>query len=454
MLAASPRLLVTSSESPAAIAASTQQRSWVCKNPSGFGILLENVCELPDISPPTSSDQLIPDTLPATFFESISNKDSNKAFQIWSNHAESILFEIAHKQGHPHKVSNIRRGQVKFHDVRHHPQVLGDQASTMQDRKIWKAICRAIECQKASPGVRRDRTWKAISEVIPHLPNQFAGTLSDLLGKNVSLHTASEVEQILQAAHAYQCSENAKCRIQRWKQRMRHDEYNCSSWIRKRHQPFILQVAATPEGGTANNQRRIQAIRHSWSKIFHTHKNGEPSLHQFMSKFGATLQRSITDLPPIQEHDLISQIHSTKPSCPGIDKWKCSDLQTLAKWCPSMFSHLAVYLNAIEDGLLWPDPLKIGVVAFIPKEVENGLAEPLQHRPITILSVIYRLWSATRHNQLAEVWQPHWIPDTAFGVKNKPAADILAYQTCIDIEKALRQQKHTGGLSFDFEKMF
>ena len=131
----------------------------------------------------------------------------------------------------------------------------------MQDRKIWKAICRAIECQKASQGVRRDRTWQAISEVIPHLPNSFPHNLPDLLDKPVSIENAQEVEQLLQRAYTLQCSRDAQERIKNWKVKMRATEQDCSSWIKKRHQPQVLQVAATDEGGAANCQRRMKAIR-------------------------------------------------------------------------------------------------------------------------------------------------------------------------------------------------
>ena len=169
----------------------------------------------------------------------------------------------------------------------------------------------------------------------------------------------------------------------------------------------------------------MEAIRDAWSKIFWAHKNGEPNLRQFMDKFGPSLKRAAVELPPLQPDDLIQQVLKNKTSTPGLDKWTYQELQTLAKWCPSMFQYLTELLQGIENGLSWPDSLKIGMVSFIPKEVDDDYPTPLQHRPITGLSTIYRLWSSVRHAQLADIWLPQWIPDGIYGAKNTPAADVL-----------------------------
>ena len=119
-----------------------------------------------------------------------------------------------------------------------------------------------------------------------------------------------------------------------------------------------------------------------------------------------------------------------------------------------MFDHLTSLLQKIENGSPWPDPLKIGMVSFIPKDVDGDFPTPLQHRPITVLSCIYRVWSAVRHAQLAETWLPQWLPAGIYGAKHTPAADVLTYHTCQSMEKALRDKLLPGGLSYDFEKVF
>ena len=74
----------------------------------------------------------------------------------------------------------------------------------------------------------------------------------------------------------------------------------------------------------------------------------------------------------------------------------------------------------------------------------------MQHRPITVLSTIYRLWSSVRHDQLAKLWQPQWAPAGAYGLKGRPAADSLVFDTCAYLAGAAQEGQVVGGISYDF----
>ena len=295
-------------------------------------------------------------------------------------------------------------------------------------------MCRAIECQKAAPGYRRDKTWKKLFDIILHLPHQYQHEFKCLAAQPVSLELAKRVETLLQNIYKTQCKENSSQRILNWKKRMRSDDSEATKWLRTKTKKKILAISSTEEGPFANSQSRMEAIRDAWSKIFWAHKNGEPSLRQFLTKFGPSLKRATIALPELQQEDLIQQVFKTKPSPPGMDKWSYQELQDLARWCPSMFQHLTDLLQCIENGCSWPDPIKIGMVSFIPKDVDGDCPTPLQNRPITVLSCI-RLWSAVRHSHLAEAWLPQWLPDGVYGAKNTPSADVLTYHTCRNIEQ-------------------
>ena len=73
---------------------------------------------------------------------------------------------------------------------------------------------------------------------------------------------------------------------------------------------------------------------------------------------------------------------------------------------------------------------------------------------MTILSAVYRLWAAIRHDQLAQHWQPLWAPHGAYGLKGRPAADSLVFDTCAFLAQATHSGLVVGGLSYDFEKCF
>ena len=135
--------------------------------------------------------------MPITFHESLRKGDTTEAFRIWSHHAEALLFRIAKTQQHQLEPSNIRRGDVKFHDARKFPKVIDGQATTLKDRQLWKAMCRAIECQKAAPGYRRDLTWTKLFSIIPILPMEYQHEFRILAAQPVSFDLAKRVETLL-----------------------------------------------------------------------------------------------------------------------------------------------------------------------------------------------------------------------------------------------------------------
>ena len=115
---------------------------------------------------------------------------------------------------------------------------------------------------------------------------------------------------------------------------------------------------------------------------------------------------------------------------------------------------LCKLFQCIEQNAKWPSPMTKGAVTFIPKEHEDEFLTPDKYRPITILSSIYRLWSAVRHDQLASLWFPYWRHPQCFGSKGCQSADQLAYQTCQQLQQAQRDQLSAAGVSFDLAKCF
>ena len=58
------------------------------------------------------------------------------------------------------------------------------------------------------------------------------------------------------------------------------------------------------------------------------------------------------------------------------------------------------------------------------------------------------------HNQLAALWQQRWAPQHAYGLRGKPAADVLVFDTCKFFSQAHEQGKIVGGVRYDFRKCF
>ena len=330
----------------------------------------------------------------------------------------------------------------------------GEAATTMVDRKLYKALCRVQEVGKARAGYRRSLTWQHVHEVLPHLHSPFREQLSQLLQTPDGAQSADAATVILQRAIAQQSQINRFQRLNTWKRQMRSSVADQSNWLARRRRRQVLPVASDGHQATASMQGRAKIIRDAWSRIYEAHKSGEPSFHGLLAAYGPTLQRAAVDLPVLEGNMLRNKLGATKNSAPGMDKWGIQELKLLAAWAPNLFDSLARLLTAVELHGVWPEVPVHGSVCFIPKNLNDAVPTAMQHRPITVLSAIYRLWSAVRHDQLSRVWLFHWAPSGAYGLKGRPAADSLVFDTCAYLAGASQDGPYVGGISYDFEKCF
>ena len=95
-------------------------------------------------------------------------------------------------------------------------------------------------------------------------------------------------------------------------------------------------------------------------------------------------------LEPLTAQDLRAALSRMSGGASGADGWRAAELKALPD---SMLELLAVFLNAIETTGQWPRSLLQAVVSLIPKG--QGCA-PLDQRPISVMSAVYRLWGAAR----------------------------------------------------------
>ena len=415
---------------------------------------LRSAANLPSLVPPKPADALLFPKIPKTFRAALARLDLDAAMRIWNRLAEDTLMDLATSQGHVVQSKVTMRGDIKYQEDRANPPVFADQASTLIDRRLYKAICRAKEVAQAQPGYRRDRTWSLLNEVTQHLPHPYQQLVHEALLAPASPHAAAAVSKHLRRAAEKLASDNRTARIQEWKKQMRKTTAASTSWLKAKAAKPLVKVTQHKGETTAEVGRRLELIQKCWDSVYQAHKKSEPSLHSFMESYGATLSRAMCSLPPLTGDDLRAQLKICKRTCSGPDCWSFEELQSLALWAPSLLDCLSDLLNAVERAGKWPIPLCTGAVSFLPKETDEAFPTPLDHRPITVLSSIYRLWSSTRHSQLATQWQPRWASSRIFGLKGGRSADELVLQTCMTLAEAKASGQHTGGLSFDFQKAF
>ena len=134
-------------------------------------------------------------------------------------------------------------------------------------------------------------------------------------------------------------------------------------------------------------------------------------------------------------------------SAAGCDGWRAEELKRLPI---PLLDRLATMFTAIERTGVWPRALTVGIVSLISKGEGTS---PLKLRPIGIMSVVYRLWAATR---VAEVlaWQEKWLDKGLYGFRRSHGADDVWWEQSLHVERALTECGDLFGISLDYGKCF
>eukprot|EP01063_Lacrimia_lanifica_P026615 TRINITY_DN3613_c0_g2_i4.p1 TRINITY_DN3613_c0_g2~~TRINITY_DN3613_c0_g2_i4.p1 ORF type:complete len:1020 (+),score=-39.04 TRINITY_DN3613_c0_g2_i4:207-3266(+) len=135
-----------------------------------------------------------------------------------------------------------------------------------------------------------------------------------------------------------------------------------------------------------------------------------------------------------------------KPSCaPDAITW--GELKSLPM---PMLDALATIFNKVEQCGKWPQAVTDAQVSWIPKE---GPASPLNNRPITVTSCIYRLWGGVRLIQILK-WQETWAHPDQFGFRSGRTCEDLVFDVWEALESALTGDGNLWGVALDYSKCF
>ena len=152
--------------------------------------------------------------------------------------------------------------------------------------------------------------------------------------------------------------------------------------------------------------------------------------------------------------DLVAAAKATTPSSLSLDNWLPSEITTLALWFPAVFSDLAKIYNKVEEIGCWPQQLMEAFTSLIPKDETVQDIRPIDFRPITVLSSIYRLYAKARFSSLLQ-WQEQWVTESVFGCRPGHSADNMAFQISMDLEsEGFSDYQHIAGVSYDCRKAF
>ena len=130
----------------------------------------------------------------------------------------------------------------------------------------------------------------------------------------------------------------------------------------------------------------------------------------------------------------------------GMCDFRVSELKLVPD---EIIERLATLLNLIEKTGRWPPCLLVGLITMIPKPGAGLKAADM--RPISVMGVIYRVWSATRVRQILE-WQELWVSPFLKGFRKHLGCIDAFWETALQVERALLlgDEEALCGLSLDF----
>ena len=131
----------------------------------------------------------------------------------------------------------------------------------------------------------------------------------------------------------------------------------------------------------------------------------------------------------------------------GLDGWTVVDMRNMP-W--PLLHMLAQLLNWVESHGVWPEQLATGYIPLIPK---GEGSEPLQLRPLSVLSAIYGAWSGIRLRDCL-ISQEKWVHRNAFAFRPQKCALDAATLLAALIERAHLLKQALSGAGTDYVKCF
>jgi hypothetical protein len=112
---------------------------------------------------------------------------------------------------------------------------------------------------------------------------------------------------------------------------------------------------------------------------------------------------------------------------------------------------LVSLFNAVESGSPWPSQLCLGFCHPLPKRVDAQ--QVAEFRPIVVMSILYRSWSALRSRSLLGQLKPLVGPDVVGFMPAREAGEIWHYVQNL-VELALQSKQALHGVVSDIRKAF
>ena len=242
-------------------------------------------------------------------------------------------------------------------------------------------------------------------------------------------------------------------RLREWRSRMEEawtsNHGAVYRWLKDESYAPPVTFLSRPHGTATTNLAEMDGLlQDAWRPINRKYATDpEPDPTAFLHRYGHHVRRVPMMASPLDSPCQRKGLSRMKPSALGPDRWSLANLRSLPD---RLLGWLADLLREVERLGKWPARLAEGYRALIPKEGPPG---PLNTRPLTVLSMVYRLWAGAR---LADTiaWQESWAHPAAFGFcPARSALDGVAV-TQVLLELCRLRGWAVAGMSIDYVKCF
>ena len=220
-------------------------------------------------------------------------------------------------------------------------------------------------------------------------------------------------------------------------------------WLREEEFFPPVVFLARPDGTpTSNVEEMDELLQAAWGPINRKYaKAPEPDPAAFLARYGHHLRRVPMLHKPLTGGYLRKHLRFMHPTALGLDGWSLGDLRSLPL---RLLDWLAELLTLVEVTGRWPEVLARRYTALIPKPGEEG---PFGTRPLTVLSVVYRLCAGTRLWEVVR-WQETWAHPEAYGFRPARGALDAAAVTQVLLELSRLKGWTRLGVNLDYVKCF
>ena len=325
---------------------------------------------------------------------------------------------------------------------------------------------RGATCRETRRRLQKIRVLEEVTKITkqydgPTVPSHEVMNLWKKLRK-LDPTTGSEIPQteelriLLQQARQEQAIESKKLRTERirmWKRNVvdnwNDDRTKVFQWIRNVEQSKTVLMEKADGSWTANCSEMDEAMHAAWDPILKKYlSDPEPDWMKFEERYSNYIEEHPMRCEDITGGDVAKALRRTSSrKAAGVDGFRISELKLLPE---DMIQMIAEFYNMVER-THWPEALLTALVSAIPK---GAGTKPLEQRPITVTSALYRLWGCIRMEKDVMEWQEKWAHDGQYGYRKGRSTLDLSWKIALDVEHATLYGEEVAGVTTDFRKCF